>query len=106
MTDYVPDESKKQPLFEIFRAAVWQPLIGEEELVTAHEAAKAAGVTDEDLEAISSWDAKKLKGYFGEAAFNRDLINAMKASDALTSSMGSAFGFGGSAEFKKLGFYK
>lgn len=106
MTNNIPSEDKKKPLFEIFRAAVWGQLIGNEELKVAREEAQKVGVTDEDIETIVQWDAKQLKDYFGEEAFNRDLINAMKAVDNITSSMGSAFGYGGGAGFKDLGFYK
>lgn len=105
-TNYVPEDAKKKPLFEIFRAAVWSQLIGDKELKEALDAGKKAGVTDQDLEAISQWDAKKLKDYFGPAAINRDLVNAMKASDVLVSGMGSAFGYGSVAPYKELGFYK
>jgi hypothetical protein len=105
MTEYVPDNSKKQPLFEIFRAAVWSSLLGEEELNAAEEAGRKAGVTEKDLETISQWDAKQLKNYFGDAAFNRDLVSAMKASDAATDGMSRAFGYGSDKPFKKMGFY-
>jgi hypothetical protein len=102
---YTPDESKKQPLFEIFRAAVWAPLIGDADLKAAHEAAQKAGVTDKDLEAVGGWDAKQCKAYFGDAAFdNRDFVNAMKASDAMTSVSFGGWGAAGPV-YKKAGFY-
>jgi hypothetical protein len=104
MTDYIPDESKKQPLFEIFRAAVWAPLVGEAELKDALEAGKKAGVTEQDLGILEA-DAKTVKAYFGEAAISRDLVNAMKAGDQFTSGMGNAFGWGGGPTFKKAGYY-
>ena len=105
MAEYTPDESKKQPLFEIFRAAVWAPLIGREELDAAQKAGEKAGVTEQDLEAISAWDAKQCKAYFGDAAFdNRDFINAMKASDAISSMSFGGWGAPGPL-FKKAGFY-
>ena len=93
--NYTPDESKKQPLFEIFRAVVWADLVDGAELKAASEAGIKAGVTDKDLDALDRWDAKQCRKYFGEAAISRDLVNAMKASDRL----------GGGLAYKKAGFY-
>jgi hypothetical protein len=103
--NYQPDESKKQPLWEIFHAAVWAPLIGDKDFKAAQEAGLKAGVTEKDLEAISTWNAKQCKAYFGDAAFdNRDFINAMKACDAVTSISMGGWGAPGPM-FKKAGFY-
>ncbi len=105
MAESTPDESKKQPLFEIFRAAVWAPLIGDKEVKDAVEAGKKAGVTEAEMETVLGWDAKQCKAYFGDAAFdNRDFINAMKASDAVSSVSFGGWGAPGPI-FKKGGFY-
>ncbi len=96
-----PDESKKPALFEIFRAAVWGELIpgGRQEIQAAIDDGKKQGVTDQDLEWLSGLDGKSFRAYFGEKAINRDLENAMKATDAMT----EAFHY--TPMFKAQGFY-
>lgn len=96
-----PDESKKTALFEIFRAAVWGELIpgGRQEIQKAIEEGQKQGVTDQDMEWLSKLDGKTFRAYFGEKAINRDLENAMKATDALT----EAFHY--TPAFKAGGFY-
>jgi hypothetical protein len=100
-TPAAPDASKKEALFEIFRAAVWGELVpgGRQDVQNAVEAGKKQGVTDSDLEWLGSLDGKSFRAYFGEKAISKDLENAMKTSDAFMEGMHYT------PAFKAQGFY-